>query len=236
MNLKNKKIFNLLLIILTIAVLFLGNSVLAQEEATAEDEVNPATTEALKDRIEKAVEEQTDNTGYTTTASQTKRGFVGRVERVSEEAITLSTNKGPHIVPLNDQPQLIKNNKTLAVKDISIEDSALILGYQEKDAFTPMKILILTQDYAPQAQLVAVGSLTSIDTKTITLTSRKDNQELQIVVNSNTQYLDGDDNAISKNDLFEDMQIIVVGQIDVDEDDQSATNTALIVKSLVKNE
>jgi hypothetical protein len=229
---KNK--LKLLLFIFTITTLILASSVLAQSETDVDDDPaeNPVATEALKNRVEKVVQEKKspENNG------QTKRGFVGQVERVSEETVTVSNPKGTQIIPLNNQVSLEKNDKNIEVKDIEIEDSAIILGIQEKDNFTPVKIIFSEKDLRPKSQLVVIGALTDIGNNQLTLECRRESKEHQIVLNNQTKYEDIAEETITKAGLFENMQVIVAGFIDRNEEAETETKTARIVRALVQVE
>lgn len=228
-----KRIILLLLLSLFLLVIISNPLALAQDDTQEEELANPATTEALKDRIEKAVEEKKLNNDDGQANAKTKRGFVGQVERVSSEAITFSTIRGNQIVPIGEQTQLILANRNIKIEDISIEDSAIIMGYQEKDAFSPLKIVFSQHDLKPKPVFVLIGSLVSIDANQLTVLCRKEGREHQILVNNQTKYEDITDETITKNQLFEDMQIIAAGSTEVDETSQEQTKTASIVKALV---
>lgn len=229
-----KNQLKLLLIFFIIFTLILTGNVLAQSNTDIEDDspASPATTEALKDIVGKVAEEKKSPEN----SDEIKRGFIGLVERVSEEAITFSNAKGTQIVPINDQVTLEKNDKNIEIKDIEIEDSAIILGIQKKDDFTPIKIIFSEKNLRPKSQLVLIGALTEIDTKQITIESRKEAKEHQIILNTQTEYEDITEEEIDKTDLFEKMQMIVAGFITTDEEAETETKTAKIIRALVQVE
>jgi hypothetical protein len=227
---KNK--LKILLLFFAITMMMLAGGVLAQSETDDDPSSNPATTEALKDRVEKVVQEKKsfENNG------QTKRGFVGQIERVSEETITVSNPKGTQVIPLNDRVSLIKNNKNIAVKDIEIEDSATVLGIQEKDAFTPVKIIFSENNIRSKPQLVLIGTLINIDDSRLTLETRKEAKKHQVILNNQTKYEDITEETVTKTDLFENMQLIIAGFITTNEETEVETKTARIIRALVEIE
>lgn len=224
--------FKLLILILTGSLLISASPVLAQTEDTDDPQSNPAATEALKDRVEKVVQEKKslENNG------ETKRGFVGLIERVSEETITIRNTKGTQIIPLTNQVELIKNDKLIEVKNIEIDDSAIILGIQTKENFSPVKIIFSETDLQPKPQLVLVGALTSLGSSEITLECRREAKEHQIILGSQTKYEDLTAEPILKSSLFKDMQVIIAGHIEINEAKDTETKTAKIIRSLVEVE
>ncbi len=230
---KKKCIFLLLLSLFLLVAVF-NPPVSAQEDTQEEELADPATTEALRDRIEKAVEEKKLNNSDSQANAKTKRGFVGQVERVSSESITFSTIRSNLIVSIGEQTQLILANRNIKIEDISIEDSAVVMGYQEKDTFSPLKIIFSQRDLKPKPVFVLIGSLVSIDTNQFTVLCRKESREHQISINNQTKYEDITGETIAQNQLFEDIQIIVAGLTEVDDTSQEQTKTASIVKVLVQ--
>ncbi len=224
----------LLFVFLSISALICAGTIFAQTETTDEDsEANPAATEALKDRIEKAVQEKNSANGQDN--GKTKRGFVGQVERVSEETITINNMKGPQVVSLAETVELIKNDQAIEVGDIEIENSAIVLGYQEENDFTPLRIIITENDFRPKPQLVLIGTILNLDGNRITLASRKDGKEHQIVTTTQTRYEDLVGDKINRTDLFQDMQMIMAGYIETDEEQDTETKYTQVVKSLVSD-
>lgn len=220
----NKVIVSLLLVI---AFGLLWSPAQAQEQSTGS-----GTTESLKKRIEKLIEEKRDQIeGVLSDLGIRKRGFIGEVQRVSEESITIRTKKGTEIVSV-DGVTLLKASRTIAVKDIAVGDWVVVMGYVENDTFQARRILISAESLRPDPQIVEVGSITNVDRTSLTLQARGSGDTITVTTTRTTEYQDIQGNEIARTDLTEDTQALVVG---VDEDSEK-TATLIRVLTVIEDE
>ncbi len=222
------------------SLLFLGSIThLAQPSWAQQELASPsATTQSLKERIEKIIEEKKEAVAdKLTQLAQKKKGFIGQVDRVNEEAITITNPKGSRILALDDQVQLLKNNEIIPVEDVAVDDWLIVLGYAEEDDFVPIKLIVASEDLSPRPKINILGSIQEIDTNSLQVTARVDQQTYQFTLDKNTQYQDQTGEEITKAELFEDMQVLVVGYKDVAKEDQTSnsTNDANSEKDAPKN-
>ncbi|MEA2056677.1 MAG: hypothetical protein U9O78_03140 [Patescibacteria group bacterium] len=204
---------------------------LAQET----NEASPSTKESLKERIDKVVEEKKEQVkDKVEEFSQKKRGFIGRIDRVSEEAITLENRKGTQIIPFNDELALTKNNDEVSVEDLAVDDWVTVLGFQEETNFSPIKLIVSEDDLNVRPQIVEIGSIVDFDQKQVTIKTRDGGSEIEFQIKKTTLLEDSNSEEFSTSDLFEDMQCLIAGykDIDEDEDDDVETNVAIIFRSL----
>ncbi len=233
----------LIIILCFLSLSLISASLIRAQSPTdsAEDEeipesVDPTTTESLKNRVNNYEEVLGDEDQ----PDSQKRGFIGVVQRVSEEALTIQNNKGTQIIPISERVQLTKDGESIALSDIAIDDQTIVMGRQVDDDFLPIKIIVTEDELFPKPQLVMIGSIASIQTDSITVLSRENQQEIDVSLNTETEYQDSDGDIIAKTDLFEALQVIVVGYVEVDEQEDTAedstseseTKNALVVKSL----
>lgn len=178
----------------------------AQESATGS-----GTTENLKKRIEKLVEEKRDQIeGVLLEFGVRKRGFIGEVQRVSEDSITVKSKKGTEIISV-EGVSLRKSGKEIQVNDIAIDDWVVVLGYIENDAFLARRILVSGTSLRPDPQIVEVGTITASDRTSFTLETRGTQEILTVKTNTNTEYQDIQGNEIARTDVTADTQALVVG-------------------------
>lgn len=203
----------------------------AQEEPEATESASPTVTESLKEQIQKTKEVLGDSDEE----KIQKRGFIGLIQRVSEEAITIENSKGTQIIPINDGVELTKAGEETALSDVAIEDYAIVMGWETEDEFAPVKVIVTEEDLQPRLQLVALGSVTEIGTNSLTILTRGDQKEIEVQTNTQTQFENADGETMTKANLFEKLQVIVVGYVDIadpaDETDQDV-NHAVVVRSL----
>lgn len=229
----NKKITKFLIIFLILAATFSRVSKMCWAQAPEEVQEQEAptsseATEAIRGRINRAVE----STHAGSSNDKTRRGFVGRLERVSEDALTFETIKGTQIIPLEDDTRLIKNNQPVEISDVEIEDSAIILGHQNNNGFEPALIIFSDKDLFPRPKFVIIGSLLEIDANQLRLISRREEKEYSITTNVQTNYENIEGDNLGRTSLFKDMQVIAAGYIESDDNDSGA-RIANLVRSLV---
>jgi hypothetical protein len=217
-----------------VIVTFLATSqtlpTLAQEET---ESASPSTKDSLKDRIDKVVEEKKEQVkNKVQEMTQKKRGFIGRVDRVSKESITLENRKGVQVIPLQETLSLIKDEEPIEIEDIAVDNWATVLGYQlEENEFEAVKLVVNEDRLNPQPQIVEIGSVTDYDSEQITIKTRQDGTEIKFELSTQTVLEDLNQQEIAVTDLFEEMQCLIAGYKEIDEDDNE-TNVALTVRSL----
>ncbi len=201
-------------------------------------EASPSTTNSLKERIEKAVEGQASNDSQNQEQAdgQEKKGFVGEVTRVSEEAITIENSKGSQIIPITETTDVTKQSEAIELNDIAIEDDVIVMGFTQEDDFQTVKVVVTEQELLPAPQLIVIGSLTDISQSAITVKARSSQDKTKIKINNDTTFEDASSEAIESTALFEDLQVLIAGYIEIEEDENAQvideTKTALIVRSL----
>ena len=220
------------IILTTLSLLFLvlAKPTLAQE-ATSSGSPTPAeTTQELRERIQRIVEEKSDQIkGVIDELSQNKRGFIGQVERVTEESLTITNSKGTEIIPVDEQVTLLKNNQEISIDKVAVDDWLVVMGLIVDDTFTPKRILVSSASLRPKNHLVVMGTIIEQSSKEITILSRQ-NEEMSFTINSKTKYQDRGGETVRSSELVKDLQVLIVG----DEDDKG--KNASIIRSLVSLE
>lgn len=202
-------------------------------EVEDEEETDPAITQSLSERIQKVVEEKEDTNGLVAgQANYTTRAIIGKVERLSEANMTVASIKGPVIVPITEEVELIKDNQLIEISDIEIENSAVVLGIQAGESFTPIKVIIDEDEVMPRSQIVEIGTIKEVGTSSLSIITRLDSSTKTFTVNQSTTVIDADNEVIRSSDLFEDVQVIVVGYTDQDSEAEEKPRVAQLIKAL----
>ncbi|MEO8581827.1 MAG: hypothetical protein ABI425_04630 [Patescibacteria group bacterium] len=153
-----------LISIFTVITLLLSYSaVAAASTPTPADTLVPAKndTENIQELIKKkAAENQVKGV---TTDGQVKRGFIGTVKRVSEEALTVDTRKGTEIITLSTEVAIIQDGKASTVNIIEIGSQVAIMGYQNGEDFTPKRILVMKKPLQTNQKSVWIGSIKKME-------------------------------------------------------------------------
>jgi len=171
------------------------------------------TTQKLKDRIEKIVEEKKDQImGALDDLSSKKRGFIGEVQRVSAESITIKTNKETQIISLTQGATVTKSGKTLPIEDIAVGDWVIVISKLQNDELVPERILVSSGTLRPTPQVVTIGSVVDLDRITLTITTKQNGEEKEFIITKNTEYQDANGDRIKSTAVTSDLQALVVAE------------------------
>jgi len=193
------------------------------------------TTQNLRERIERIVEEKRDQIkGVLSEISITQRGVIGQVQRVTEESITIRTHKGTEIIPIANTAytvELIKANKPIKPTEIAVGDWLLALGVIEDDSFEPIRITISSSSLRPRTRSITIGSIANLEKTELTIESRSATGSVTYTTNKDTKYQDLSGASITAADIEESMQAIVAGYII---EPSGSSNTTQRVAKLVR--
>lgn len=223
---------NLPFLVLTLMVasflLWQPSPVIAQTSASE------SATKNLKDRIEKIVNEKRDQIqGALEDLSLQKRGFIGQVERVTEEALTVSNPKGLQIIPLDQSKvSLSKSNKAIKVSDIAVDDWVVVMGYIDKeDTFQARRILVSDNTLRPKDYIVRLGTITELSRTTLTLQPRDGSQPITVTTPRNTSYQDISGEEAERTDLETELPALVIAYQEENTQGETTT-TATVIRVL----
>lgn len=190
---------------------------------------DPETLEVIKKRLEKTVNDSRVN--GVMDGEQRKRGFVGEVVRISEEAITVSNGEQTNIVSL-DGTKLLEDDEEIELEDIIVGDWVTVLGLvTAQDTFVPKFIVVSEEDLTPSKRVVSLGSITDISATLLELQPRNKEavEEFRLVNSTDYQDINGDE---TDKDNFEvDTNVLIVGT-ERENSSGEVEKTASIVRSL----
>jgi hypothetical protein len=206
-------------------------SISAQEpeaEQATQSAAPSETTQNLKERIERVVKDKQDQIkGVIDNLSTPQRGFIGQVQRVSQEALTVRNPKGVHIIPINSQVEIDKAGDTISIDEVAVDEWALIMGQVEDNTFVPKRIEISTQTLRPRTYAVVLGSVSDISASSITVLPRSKDETVSYSLRTSTDYQDLEGSPLTRTNITEGMQILLVGYQDDDE------NVATTIQALI---
>lgn len=194
-------------LVLCLLVVASPSQVLAQ---TASE--STPTTQKLRERIEKVVEEKRDQIkGVLEDLSVKRRGFIGEIQRVSAESLTLKTNKTTQILPIDESVTLSKAGKKITLENIAVGDSAVVIGQIKGDDFVAEHIVISSESLRPTNQTVFLGTLTKISKTQATVAVRGSNDEKTLTIDKNTAFQSMTGEKITLADFEVDLQCLIIG-------------------------
>jgi hypothetical protein len=196
--------------------------VFAQEEVTATttETASPSseTTQNLKERIEKIVSEKKEQIKEVVTELATqKRGFVGEVTRVAEDAMSIKTLKTTEIVSLDERTTFKEGSQEISTNDIEVGSWVVVMGLVNEQSFLPVRVLVSDETLRPLDHVIELGAITDIDNSGVILAPRSGESQIEFSFTKNTSLEDLNGEEIDLDDIEEDMQALVVAYQDEDE-------------------
>jgi hypothetical protein len=184
-----------------------------------------ATTQKLRERIEKIVEEKRDQIkGVLDEFDQKKRGTLGNVTRVSEESVTIKTRKATEIIPLSPDVAIEKAGKTIKLDEIAVGDWVVVMGLIEEDAFVPKRLLVSSTSLRPPTPVVVLGTIEASERNQISIIPRSGEGASTVTTTTKTVYQDINGQEIERADIKKDMQALLIGS----ENDKNEKTARLI--------
>lgn len=214
-----------LILFAVFAITFLPKS-FAQESEATESSKEAVNVDLIKQRLLKS-QVMGKQVG------EKKHAEVGRVLRVTSEAITIETTDAETIIlPLGEALLLNQKEEAIGVDKVVIDSWMTALGYMDSNkSFDPLYLIVATETLLPKTQVVTIGSISKITSKMLTILPRiSPETSTEFTITKTTDFQDSDGNDASLNAFDEDMQVLVVG---FSEDD---VNEAAVIRSLAPKE
>jgi len=216
-----------------------GTTTLVQAQTETEEESATAsaeTAEQLRNRINRIVEERREEIDSTVSLLEAqKRGFVGEVDRISENAITVNSLDTTEIVAIGEGTTLLKDGDSLPIDEVAVGNWLVVMGIiNDEDVFTPRRVIVSEETLRPRPKAVNVGTLTTFDIldETLSIEPRASQEEVTYTLSDTADYIDINNEVIEDTDLISDaFQALVVGYIDDDDDETRIATTVQILST-----
>ena len=182
----------------------------ADDETTASSSAD--TTQNLKSRIERIVKEKQDQIkGVIDNLSFQKKGFIGQVERIAEESLTIETIKGTQIISITDQVELIKNNKPIKLTDLEVDNWVIVMGYiDDDDSLIVRRIVVSSESLRPHSYFVQLGTIQDLTKTKLSFTPRSGEAVVEMAMDKTSAYQDYQGKKLAVTDLTENLQVLVI--------------------------
>lgn len=207
-----------------IKALSLSQNTQAETEEASEASDLSEEEETTIDNIKKVIQEKKDELGTISKNMRDKQAYLAKVTRVSEETITVESCTGSKIVPIEEEVELSKE-----LEKIEIDDWVGVYGEMEEDNFVTNKIEVYTEDFTPKNKKIMLASITEMHGNNLTVTGRSQDQKVTFVLDKNTDYQDYQGEEADYDDLYDDLQCLIIAFEDKDGDYVVSTLKALTV-------
>ena len=188
--------------------------------ATTSAQATPSsetTTQNLKDRIEKVVQERREQLqGTLDQISQKKRGFIGQITRISEGTITVKNPKGLQVISVAEDVNITKKGKKITSSEISVDDWVILMGYGNSENFQLKRIVVSTESLRPSNHVVILGLIKNLTDKEVKIVPRNKTDEITAAINKKTRFQSYDGKAIKAKEITSDVQAFLIGTVTAD--------------------
>ena len=218
---KVKKIFLTTALVLALAIKPVSAAwlQLAQVDTSLPEEASQEAEESTIQNIKKVIQEKQLELGEAShSATQERQAYLAQIKRVSEETLTLRSNKGNKIVPLTKNLIISKANTEIAVEKLAVDNWVVVYGLLENDNFVPKKISVTSYDFTTQNRKVLLGTITELYSLNLSFTPRASEEKLTFILNKKTNYQDFKGEEADWDDFYKDIQCLIVAKEDDDGD------------------
>lgn len=206
------KKFGQFLLIFTVLTACATYSVHAQTASASADDAEATTETDQNNDIQELIKKKASENQIKgiTTDSQKKRGFIAKVKRVSEEALTVESRKGTEVLTIDANVVILQNGKPFKISDIEIDSELTIMGYQDGEDFLPRRILVHKAPLRSSEKTIWVGSIKKIEKLALTILTRGSSEEKQFSFAKKVSIEDNAGEALKMADLETDQNVLLV--------------------------
>ena len=206
--------YSLFTLFITLSFFIIATTKLNAQSPTPDTETetessDEAVQQNLKDRLKKVIEEKSERIQGIMDGDQNKRGFIGTVQRISEEALTVDTPRGTLVLTITPELQFWSAGKTITRTDIEIENQVVMIGTQSDDEFLPERIYVSKTSLQPPTRRIVLGTINEINRTTLAISPRTGEQQT-FSINNQTKYTNKEGEEIEATDLEEDQDVLVI--------------------------
>lgn len=141
-----------------------------------------------------------------------KQAYLAQVKRVSAETLTVLNEQLSIVIPVCEELEIIKAEKTIALDQIEVDDWVVVYSILEEDAPKVVKIIVTDKDFSQTERKIMLGAIVEIYSSNLLFDSRTGETDLSFLLNKDTQYLDVNGDEITFNDFYPELQCLIVAK------------------------
>lgn len=198
-------------LIIIVSFLFIRPMFSAQAQ---EDEQTEASGESTILNIKKVIDKQVELGQDGQQTGNLKQAYLAQVKRVSAETLTVLNKDVSVVIPLTEEVEIVQNKEKIALDQIAVDDWIIVYSIIETDGVPTIKRLVLSdEDFTQTERQIVLGTITELYSSNMLFDSRTGENDLNFLLDVNTQYFDINGDEIDKNDLYADLQCLIVAKI-----------------------
>lgn len=198
------------------------------QAASSSPSASPAdaqATENLKDRIDRVLEQRQEKLQELEDSGVRRRIFVGDVQRIIDQTVTLRTRRGNQSFAITPDLGLVRDGKAATLDDIAVGDWIAVIGYLDKETLQPQRVFAYSATLQPTEYETVLGTITDITRTQVTITDSSETAHKYTLVRT-TSYEDSNGEGLKQADFKKEDRVIILSK--------PATNqaSATLVRSL----
>jgi hypothetical protein len=191
----------------------------------AESSDDEQATENLKDRIDRVLEQRQEKLRELEQAGQRRRIFIGEVQRIIEQTVTLRTPRGNQTMIIGPEIGMTKDGRKATIDDVAVGDWVGVIGFLDKESIQPQRVFISGTTFKPTNFVTVVGTIKEVTRTQLTVVDANQTDQ-KFTFTRTTQFQGNDGATIKRENLETDTQVVVVGKT------ENNQTSALLIKSL----
>ena len=176
-----------------------------QEQENANSTIN---------NIKKVIQEKKTELGTVGANLRSERAYLAKILRVSEETLTVNNYSGNKIIPLEETVLIQKDNETIKIDQIAVDDWVGIQGEMVNDNLKIKKVSVYEHNFSPKEKTISLGSIATLGKNDLKFNPRSGDKELNLSFDKNTKFENYLGEAAKLTDFYEDIQCLVVAFAD----------------------
>jgi hypothetical protein len=200
------------LFLLPAKLVFAQNNVASNSSGSAEQEQENANSTI--NNIKKVIQEKKTELGTVGANLRSERAYLAKILRVSEETLTVNNYSGNKIIPLEESVLIQKDNETIKIDQIAVDDWVGIQGEMINDNLKIKKVSVYERNFSPKEKIISIGSIATLGKNDLKFSPRSGDKELNLSFDKNTNFENYQGETAKLSDFYEDMQCLVVAFAD----------------------
>ena len=201
---------------LVISTMLLGSFLLIRPMFSAraqEDEQTEASEESTILNIKKVIQDKQVELGQGVQETQEiRQAYLAQVKRVSAETLTVVDNDVNIVISLTEELEIVKDEEEIELDQIAVDDWVLVYSVIEENTATIKRLVLTDTDFTQTERQILLGTITELHSSNLLFDSRTGENNLNFLLDSETQYFDISGDEISVRNFYPELQCLIVAK------------------------
>lgn len=156
-----------------------------------------------------------------------KQAYLAQVKRVSAETLTVLHDQLSIVIPVAENFEIIKEDKSISLDQIEVDDWVLVYSLLQENNAKVVRVVVTNKDFTKIERKIVLGAIVEIYPSNLLFDSRTGENNLTFLLNKDTQYLDADGEEITVKDFYPELQCLIIAKQKADGQWQTTSIKAL---------